>query len=631
MRLTTGAMAAVCVLAACGTRREPAAEQSTAPGFLAEVLGDARTLPPGAAIEDYVGAAACADCHADIYAAWKGSPHGRAMAYPDDGNVLGRFDGKPVDHNGGEVVPLRHGDGWAMELRTAAGTERLDVDLILASGRQQQVYFTRDDRGTWVLLPIFWASAAKTWVSTALYQGASLEPGHRGYWRNSALERMDCWACHLSQRHRVIDEKGPRFEFVDTSINCESCHGPGREHVARRKAGDTTSAAFPDLKALDKVAEGRVCGTCHGAQQFIQLPPADDGWPEPFIQTLANPGLRVDGTQRITTYQYSGHRLSRCYLDGAMVCSSCHDPHHQDARNLIGESAEGEHADKQCTVCHRDQLDPAVARAHSRHTAKVGCVDCHMAFSWIGDDPSRHQKTSDHSIMIPRPAETQAVGTPNACNTCHTDKDVAWAARAVVRFGWDEAAVARPWLSVLDRGRKRAPGVAKELAALAADDATDGYLRSSALELLAQQPADPALASVIEPYARHRDAHVRQTAIAALITHDGTDALRWRKAGAADPHPFVRMKTFELGGEPKSYALATLEQQARDAMRYYARPIKPLLDLARMHAARGELARAASLAREVEAMATPDERKHLAVTSTATYLQRRLELEGKGP
>jgi hypothetical protein len=37
----------------------------------------------------------------------------------------------------------------------------------------------------------------------------------------------------------------------------------------------------------------------------------------------------------------------------------------------------------------------------------------------------------DHSMRIPRPDLSVKLGTPNACNKCHTDKKPEWAAQAV--------------------------------------------------------------------------------------------------------------------------------------------------------------------------------------------------------
>src|SRR5262249_25099290 len=40
----------------------------------------------------------------------------------------------------------------------------------------------------------------------------------------------------------------------------------------------------------------------------------------------------------------------------------------------------------------------------------------------------------DHSFRIPRPDLSVKLGTPNACNDCHADKDAQWAAAAVERW-----------------------------------------------------------------------------------------------------------------------------------------------------------------------------------------------------
>ena len=39
----------------------------------------------------------------------------------------------------------------------------------------------------------------------------------------------------------------------------------------------------------------------------------------------------------------------------------------------------------------------------------------------------------DHSLRVPRPDLSIALGTPNACNACHADRSAAWAADAIDR------------------------------------------------------------------------------------------------------------------------------------------------------------------------------------------------------
>ena len=48
------------------------------------------------------------------------------------------------------------------------------------------------------------------------------------------------------------------------------------------------------------------------------------------------------------------------------------------------------------------------------------CVSCHMPMT----DFARMNR-SDHSMLPPAPAATIEFGSPNACNSCHKDKDTA--------------------------------------------------------------------------------------------------------------------------------------------------------------------------------------------------------------
>src|SRR5262249_12881205 len=106
----------------------------------------------------------------------------------------------------------------------------------------------------------------------------------RGVWRGGAspppvaTERrsfdIDCAGCHASQ-------STPRFDLVrggmesgggDESINCETCHGPGAEHVRawRRLDGldatgpHGTPTRMPDLARLSPRASTALCARCHG-------------------------------------------------------------------------------------------------------------------------------------------------------------------------------------------------------------------------------------------------------------------------------------------------------------------------------------------------------------------------------
>jgi hypothetical protein len=87
----------------------------------------------------------------------------------------------------------------------------------------------------------------------------------------------------------------------------------------------------------------------------------------------------------------------------------------------------------------------------------------------------------DHSIRIPRPDLTVAIGTPNACTQCHADRTAAWAAATVA--GWyGSGRRAEPhYGTVIDAGRKGLPGADKDLAALVVDTARPAIVRARLL------------------------------------------------------------------------------------------------------------------------------------------------------
>src|ERR1019366_9024601 len=117
-------------------------------------------------------------------------------------------------------------------------SERRRVDLVLASGRQHQLYVVRGADGALTLLPVVWSTKTKGWLPLSLYQPADLDPASPRYWGAQDMTR-GCVSCHLSQYYRRVGSDGVRNEWVDLSINCESCHGAGREHIRRRRAGST--------------------------------------------------------------------------------------------------------------------------------------------------------------------------------------------------------------------------------------------------------------------------------------------------------------------------------------------------------------------------------------------------------
>ena len=586
------------------------------------------TLPSALPVADLVGAAACAECHRAIYDAWKKSPHGRSMALPSAETVLGNFDAATIQLADGSVTPSHGPDGWFMDMRTAQGQERRKVDLVLASGRQHQLYVARSPDGVYSLLPLIWSTWTHEWLPTSLYQAGALDPASKSYWGRFDMT-SGCFSCHLSQAYRRTGPAGGETAWVDLSVNCESCHGAGREHIARRRAGRKDDV-YRSLHALGSAEDARLCGQCHGfASRPYVLPRAADGLPETFVTSLVNRGLRPDGTQGSTSYQYAGHVLSECYRkgEGSLTCKGCHQPHALTAQDFTGAPATGADSAKQCTICHRERSAPEAAAAHSHHSAKVRCVDCHMSYSWIGDSQARKQRTSDHSISIPRPAETAALGTPNACTgTCHQDRPPEWALGALRGWGYAKATVVRDWVQAIAAGRKQAPDAAGRLVPLLGDSSR--YLQASALDLLAALPPDPALAPALAPLAGDRSPQLRALAIRALDTHDPARRQHWRELGLADPDPFVRMETFALYQDPQSLTPAAFDRELMDTLAFKALPVPSLVHLITLRHRRGELAEALALVELLGHIMIPREREALGLDRVRERIETQLRRSG---
>jgi hypothetical protein len=560
-------------------------------------------------VSELAGADACAECHRAIYDAWKRSPHGRSMARPSDDSVRGDFAAAPMQLRDGRVSLTRDAAGWGIDL----DGETRRVDLVLASGRQHQLYITRGSDGSLALLPVLWSTRTHEWLPMSLYQ-----PG----WASLDLTR-GCLSCHLSQSYRRLDGATPQSAWVDLSINCESCHGPGAGHIRSRRAGSSDDN-YRDLSALGREEESRVCGQCHGfsIRPYV-FPRAADGLPQVFVTTLINGGLRPDGTQRSTSYQYAGHVLSACYREGALTCKGCHQPHALTPRDFIGEPAAGADSNRQCTICHRDKT--ADVKRHSHHAVEVRCIDCHMSYSWIGDDERRKQRTSDHSISIPRPEESLALGTPNACTTCHHDRGAEWAAAALKKWGASRALGVREWVETIALARKRAAGAGERLLRLLADEKAGHYLHASVIDLLMEQPSDARWVTALAPFADGDDVELRGLALRALVTLDATERRRWVERGLADAHPYVRMETFAAVKDPALLTAAAIERELSDTLAYKNPPTDGLVHLITVRHRRGELKEALALLDLLERVALPSERARLDLDGVRGRLRADLE------
>jgi len=226
-----------------------------------------------------------------------------------------------------------------------------------------------------------------------------------------------------------------------------------------------------------------------------------------------------------------------------VTCGDCHEPHGGKLR------AEGNAV---CAQCHlASKYDTTQHHFHAPGTAGAACASCHMKTdTYMVVDP-RH----DHSFRVPRPDRTVSLGTPNACNQCHTDRNAAWAAAEIRKRypepkpgfqGFAEA------FAAADRGD---PSAAMALTQVAANQDESAIARASALERLASVPGESSLLAA-EAALDDSNPLVRRAAIAVF---EQLPPLQRRAVMPllADPSRIVRMQA--------ARTLAPLADDAFDA------------------------------------------------------------------
>lgn len=400
--------------------------------------------------DDFLGSDACASCHRAEFDVWRTSTHGTAGGAPSPATIIAAFNGAPIRFRDAEVFATASGGSYRFVVRQQGRPERtFTIDGVIGRGHMvgggTQGFVTKWNDGTWRFLPFdFHRIEGKWFCNTEARGGKGWQPitpamalADCGDWPparvlGDEVRYTNCQSCHGSQIVVSLDTTASkvRTRFTSLSINCESCHGPGRRHVALVKdsaalaSGETGMTA---LATLSKDGSLGTCWSCHALKERLRggyLP--GESLEDYYALRTSQLGERAhlaDGRIRTFAYQ-QGHLYSDCYVNGGMTCTSCHDPHSQGYRTVTGEAIPGRVDDRQCTSCH--QAKAAAPTLHTRHApASEGsrCVSCHMPYLQEPEvGTTLKYARSDHAIPIPRPAADGAAGITSACRGCHTDK-----------------------------------------------------------------------------------------------------------------------------------------------------------------------------------------------------------------
>ena len=239
----------------------------------------------------------------------------------------------------------------------------------------------------------------------------------------NAVQTM-CAGCHLTGWERYQDKATGQFlvravndpagdmnidddpELDEINVGCESCHGPGSEHVA--PGGRSRFIVNPRYLSAERSSV--VCGRCHDRRQGYGGPTM--GYTQAISEAgeLARPG--ISRHELITTYtdpvkkgptmrgagredniwpddvhsnkphqQYSDFLKSKMYRNDRLLvaCSDCHDMHGGPyTRFLIHDPDDS--SSPLCQRCHAvDVLSHMETKLNAKMKGRLTrCIDCHM-------------------------------------------------------------------------------------------------------------------------------------------------------------------------------------------------------------------------------------------------------------
>ncbi|HSR37838.1 MAG TPA: tetratricopeptide repeat protein, partial [Phnomibacter sp.] len=176
---------------------------------------------------------------------------------------------------------------------------------------------------------------------------------------------------------------------------------------------------------------------------------------------------------------------------------------------------------------------------HAPCTNNVNCITCHMPSKvYMGND-LRH----DHSFRIPRPDLTDKYGTPNTCNSCHSNKTAKWAAEKIAaQFGEKRR---YHFAEDLVPGSQLDAQSENHLSKLLADTAIPDIVRAATLRYFSLLGSNNA-GQVMAQHTRDSNALVRRTALSGLLNYAPSVWMDAASKALEDPALGVRIAAANL-------------------------------------------------------------------------------------
>ena len=300
-----------------------------------------------------VGATACRSCHTEIYDLYATSGHAHTFHSTTESDLAKRLDGAEFQDPRREGTFRYHmdPDGLSVSLASKFGDERFPLAYALGSGAHGVTFLT--------LLPHRDGSTIGLEHRGTFYEqkaGLDLTVGHayvdepvedaEHFGRVLSGQKLtQCIECHTTSG-RVVNGD---IEGLIPHVGCESCHGAASHHIEVVNSGLHDSEFATAKRWPDAMSELRTCGRCHRLPESIKK------------------SELVRESKVLPRFQPAGLMQSLCFQksDGAMRCTTCHDPH-------ATVSKDPARYERLCMDCHQSKSVEVCPKSSDN------CIQCHM-------------------------------------------------------------------------------------------------------------------------------------------------------------------------------------------------------------------------------------------------------------
>jgi len=376
-RILIAALFVVCLLLLCGATRS----SFVTFGQNQVVRRWQPKVVPASAI--FVGDQACVDCHKDEVTSQRLTSMGMAMEPVASAGVLSSHKTMKHSIGGFSYEITRKGEQSFYSVTDGTDSVTIPIKYAFGQGKAGQTYVLEYDGGFYESLLSYYNEIDGLDFTIGAQRGIPKSLRAAVGRRLSDGEVVNCFACHSTG---AVTGGKLHLEKLTPGIRCESCHGPGGEHINAIKNGGSAIASIfnPAKLSGDEITE-EFCASCH----------------------RGNDEYSVLQRMEINNVRFQPYRVfkSSCYSDDHRIsCEACHNPHEplKVGANIY---------DAKCLACHLAGGKPAKGTttpskssggpfAPACKVATKDCVTCHMLKVEL---PGSHFKFTDHYIRINKP------------------------------------------------------------------------------------------------------------------------------------------------------------------------------------------------------------------------------------